>query len=92
MERILHASRRLRAEIESRVIFYGWIEDNSIVGVMGIQAVKDTTLIRHSYVLTKYQRKGIGWKLLKHLINLADTLEIVVGTWAIRKLAMILSI
>ena len=72
----------LSNEIESGVVFYGWIEDDSIVGVMGIQAVKDTTLIRHSYVLRKYQRKGLGGKLLAYLINLADTPEILVGTWA----------
>jgi len=71
----------LRGEIESGVIFYGWVEDE-LIGVMGIQAVKDKTLIRHSYVLTKYQRRGIGGKLLKHLMNITRTPEIVVGTWA----------
>jgi GNAT superfamily N-acetyltransferase len=53
-----------------------------LLGVMGIQPVKDVTLIRHAYVLTKYQRKGIGGKLLKYLIGLAKTSEILVGTWA----------
>jgi len=72
----------LRKEIEAGVIFYGWVEDELIVGVMGIQAVKDTTLIRHSYILPKYQRRGIGGKLLKHLINLTYTPEMLVGTWA----------
>lgn len=71
----------LRDELESGVCFYGWVEYDSIVGVMGVQPVKDTTLIRHSYVLTKYQRKRIGGKLLKHLISLANTPEILVGTW-----------
>ena len=75
------STEELIEEIEAGIIFYGWIEDDSIVGVMGIQAVKDTTLIRHSYVLPKYQRKGIGGKLLKHLISLAETPEILVGTW-----------
>ena len=75
------SSDELRKEIEAGVLFYGWFEDELIVGVMGIQAVKDTTLIRHSYVLPKYQRRGIGGKLLKHLILLAETPEILVGTW-----------
>lgn len=75
-------TEELKNEIESGVVFYGWIEDDSIVGVMGIQAVKDTILIRHSYVRTRCQRQGIGGKLLKHLINLADTPVILVGTWA----------
>jgi len=48
---------------------------------MGVQSVKDTTLIRHSYVLTTYQRRGIGGKLLAHLKNLVKTPEILVGTW-----------
>ena len=75
-------AEELREEIESGVIFYGWFENDSLVGVMGIQSVKDTTLIRHSYVLTKYQRRGIGGELLKYLFGLAETPEILVGTWA----------
>jgi len=76
------SSEELKWEINAGVIFYGWIEDNVLLGVMGVQSVKDTTLIRHSYVLTKHQRRGIGGKLLKHLISLAKTSEILVGTWA----------
>ena len=71
----------LRQEIEDGVRFYGWAEDDTLLGVMGIQSVKDTTLIRHSYVLTEYQRRGIGEKLLNHLLSLAETPEILVGTW-----------
>ena len=75
-------AEELREEIEAGVIFYGWFENDSLVGVMGIQSVKCTTLIRHSYVLTKYQRRGIGGELLKYLFGLAETPEILVGTWA----------
>jgi GNAT superfamily N-acetyltransferase len=71
----------LKKEIDSGVVFYGWMEEDSVVGVMGIQHVKDTTLIRHSYVLTEYQRKGIGGELLEYLKGLAETSEILVGTW-----------
>jgi len=38
-------------------------------------------LIRHAYTLTSHQRKGIGEKLLKHLLILAQTTRILVGTW-----------
>ena len=38
--------------------------------------------IRHAYVLTKCQGKGIGTGLLEHLMSLAKTSEILVGTWA----------
>jgi GNAT superfamily N-acetyltransferase len=62
-------------------MFYGMLEEGILLGVMGIQPVQDTTLIRHSYVLRKYQRRGIGGSLLEHLIRLAETSEILVGTW-----------
>jgi GNAT superfamily N-acetyltransferase len=71
----------LKEEIESGVEFYGWMEKGNLLGVMGIQPVKDITLIRHAYVLTSHQRRGIGEKLLRHLIKLAPTPEILVGTW-----------
>lgn len=76
------SAEELKAEIEAGVRFFGWIEDDHLLGVAGIQAIKDITLIRHTYVLTKCQRKGIGSRLLKHLLGLAKTPEILVGTWA----------
>ena len=75
------SAEELKKEIEAGVRFYGWVEDDTLLGLMGIQHIKDTTLIRHSYVLTKYQRGGIGGKLLGHLMSLAKTPEILVGTW-----------
>jgi GNAT superfamily N-acetyltransferase len=75
------SAEELRNEIESGVEFYGWKEDNVLVAVMGIQLVNDVTLIRHSYVLTSRQRRGIGKNLLNYLISLARTSEILVGTW-----------
>jgi GNAT superfamily N-acetyltransferase len=75
------STEELQKEIEADVEFYGWMEEDILLGVMGIQSVKGTTLIRHSYVLSKYQRKGIGGKLLEHLTRLAKTPEILVGTW-----------
>jgi GNAT superfamily N-acetyltransferase len=71
----------LKEEIKSGIDFYGWVESNVLVGVMGIQQVNEVTLIRHAYVLTKRQRSGIGQRLLSYLLNLAQTSEILVGTW-----------
>ncbi len=72
----------LRHEIKSGVQFYGCVEDNdTVIAVMGIQPVKDLTLIRHAYVLKEHQRKGIGQNLLRHLLQLTDTRQILVGTW-----------
>jgi len=75
------SAKELRGEIESGVEFYGWMEDNVLVAVMGIQPVNDVTLIRHAYVLTNRQRRGMGKKLLKYLLSLARTSEGLVGTW-----------
>jgi GNAT superfamily N-acetyltransferase len=75
------STAELRREIESGVEFYGWVEDDVLVAVMGIQHVNDVTLVRHAYVLTNRQRKGIGEKLLSHLLSLARTSEVLVGTW-----------
>jgi len=75
------SNEELKYEINEGVEFYGWFENNTLVGVMGIQFVKDVTLIRHAYVIKEYQRKGIGSKLLKYLISLAKTPEVLVGTW-----------
>lgn len=71
----------LQEEIVSGVQFYGYFENNTLIAVMGIQRVNDVTLIRHAYTLTSQQRKGIGEKLLNHLLNLAKTRRILVGTW-----------
>jgi GNAT superfamily N-acetyltransferase len=75
------SAEELRGEIESGVEFYGWVEDDVLAAVMGIQRVNDVTLIRHAYVLTRRQRRGIGEKLLRYLLSLARTTEVLVGTW-----------
>ncbi len=74
-------AEELREEVENGVKFYGWMENNVLVAVMGIQLVDDVTLIRHAYVLTDYQRRGIGENLLDYLVSLARTREVFVGTW-----------
>jgi GNAT superfamily N-acetyltransferase len=72
----------LGKEIEAGVQFFGQIKDERLLGVAGIQALEDTTLIRHAYVIPSFQRKGIGARLLKYLMDLAGTGEVLVGTWA----------
>ncbi len=76
------SAEELKEEIEAGVRFFGWVEGDHLLGVAGIQPVEDTTLIRHTYVATKYQRKGIGSSLVEHITGLAETPEILVGTWA----------
>jgi GNAT superfamily N-acetyltransferase len=62
--------------------FFGWQYEGQLVGVMGFQRVKDVTLIRHAYVVTSWQGRGIGTKLLNYLKNLCETQRLLVGTWA----------
>jgi len=74
-------AEELREEIYAGVKFYGYEKDGKVIGVMGIQKVRDVTLLRHAYVLTRHQRNGVGAQLLKHLLKLAKTSAILVGTW-----------
>jgi N-acetylglutamate synthase-like GNAT family acetyltransferase len=71
----------LRREIDASVVFWGYEEDDELLGVMGIQDVKDVSLIRHAYVRTAKQKQGIGARLLSHL-RVQTTRPILVGTWA----------
>jgi len=77
----------LAKEIESGVIFWCWDEADTILGVMGIQDVKDVTLIRHAYTHPTHQRLGIGSKLLQYLTTLT-TRPLLMGTWADAKWAI----
>src|SRR5437773_8193227 len=71
----------LRADMEDGVSFWGYEENESLEGVMGIQPVEDVTLIRHAYVRTGSQKQGIGGCLLSHLLKLAQG-PVLIGTWA----------
>lgn len=71
----------LEQEIDDGVVFYGFFKHSKIVGVMGIQQVKDVTLIRHAYVIPECQNMGVGRSLLKYLMGLSKTKNVFVGTW-----------
>src|SRR5262249_18442887 len=71
----------LDREIAAGVVFWGREEDGMLVGVMGLQPVRDVDLIRHAYVMPGSQRRGIGGALLAHLRQLS-TRRMLVGTWA----------
>lgn len=68
-------------EMREGVEFWGFEEDGERTGVMGIQPVKDVTLIRHAYVRTRRQKTGIGAQLLAHLRSLTSG-PVLIGTWA----------
>lgn len=72
----------LLAEIAAGVRFWGCEGDSgALVGVMGLQRVKDVRLIRHAYVLRTHQSRGIGGTLLTTLIRPVSE-PLLVGTWA----------
>ncbi len=71
----------LKHEIDEGVVFWGYEEDGELIGVMGIQQVQDVTLIRHAYVSSSRQNKGIGGKLLSELYGYTSR-PALVGTWA----------
>jgi GNAT superfamily N-acetyltransferase len=70
----------LQRQIDDGVVFWGYEGAESLTAVMGIQQVRDVTLIRHAYVRTGSQQKGIGARLLAHLRGLADT-PVLIGAW-----------
>ncbi|MFH0845741.1 MAG: GNAT family N-acetyltransferase, partial [Pseudomonadota bacterium] len=71
----------LRKEIDAGIAFWGYEEEGRLIGVMGIQNVKEVTLIRHAYIRPVHQRKGIGSRLVGHLMKM--TLRpLLIGTWA----------
>jgi GNAT superfamily N-acetyltransferase len=51
-----------------------------LLGVTGIQDVKDVTLIRHAYVRTQFRSHGIGKQLLARLNELTNR-PVLIGTW-----------
>jgi N-acetylglutamate synthase-like GNAT family acetyltransferase len=75
------STEKLRHEMHDGVVFWGYEQDGALVGVMGLQAVQDVTLIRHAYVRTASQKQGIGECLLAHLRTLTAA-PVLIGTWA----------
>jgi GNAT superfamily N-acetyltransferase len=81
------SKEKLRAEKDDGVIFWGYEENGALMGVMGIQHVEDVTLIRHAYVCSSSQKRGIGGRLLTHLRKLAHG-PVLIGTWVDAKWAI----
>jgi N-acetylglutamate synthase-like GNAT family acetyltransferase len=75
------SEEELRREIDDGVKFWGVEEAGRLVGVMGIQHVRDVSLLRHAYVLTVSRQQGIGGKLLGAL-RVQTSRPLLVGTWA----------
>ena len=68
-------------EFANGVRMFGYNHNNKLIGVIGIQEIKDVILIRHAYTLTAYQGKGTGSALLKYLLKKNKNSRLLVGTW-----------
>ncbi len=71
----------LLSEIAAGVVFWVAEEGREILGGMGIQDKGEVALVRHAYVATAAQRKGIGQALLRHVQSLTEK-PVLIGTWA----------
>ena len=68
-------------EFNDGVCMYGFNVNNKLIGVIGIQEVKDVILIRHAYTLTSHQDKGTGSALLEYLLKKNQNSRLLLGTW-----------
>ncbi len=70
----------LRSEIAAGVVFWGAEAEDDLASVMGLQQVKDVSLIRHAYTRSARRNSGLGSALLEHLRQKTDR-PLLVGTW-----------
>ena len=78
----------LIGDFSDGVRMYGYHHNNTLIGVIGIQKVKDVTLIRHAYTLTSYQGIGMGSALLEYLLKKNQNSRLLLGTWKKAKWAI----
>ena len=75
------SEQKLFDEFTGGVRMFGYSRNNKLIGVIGVQEIKNVTLIRHAYTLTSYQGEGIGGALLKYLLKKNQNSRLLVGTW-----------
>ena len=75
------SEQKLIDEFSDGVRMYGYHHNNKLIGVIGIQEVKDVILIRHAYTLSLHQGKGVGSALLEYLLKNNKNSRLLVGTW-----------
>ena len=82
------SQQELIDEFSDGVRMYGYHLNNTLIGVIGVQEIKDVILIRHAYTLTSYQNKGTGSALLEYLLKKNQNSRLLVGTWRDAKWAI----
>ena len=75
------SKQELIDELSDGVRMFGYHHNNKLLGVIGIQKIKDVILIRHAYTLTSHQGKGTGSALLEYLLKKNHNSRLLVGTW-----------
>ena len=75
------SEQELIDEFSDGIHMFGYHDKNKLIGVIGIQEVKDVILIRHAYTLASYQGKGIGSALIEYLLKKNQNSRLLVGTW-----------
>ena len=82
------SEKELINEFIDGVHMFGYQSNDKLIGVIGVQKVKDVILIRHVYTLTSYQGQGTGSLLLENLLKKNQNSRILVGTWKKAKWAV----
>ena len=75
------SEQELIDDLSDGIRMFGYHHNSKLIGVIGIQKVKDVILIRHAYTLTSHQGKGTGSALLKYLLKKNHNSRLLVGTW-----------
>ena len=75
------SEQELIGEFDDEVRMYGYHYNDTLVGVIGVQEMKDVILIRHAYTLSSHQGKGVGSALLEYLLKKNKNCRLLVGTW-----------
>ena len=75
------SEQELIIEFNNGVHMFGYRSNDKLIGVMGIQELKEVTLIRHAYTLICYQGTGVGKSLLRYILQKNKSACLLVGTW-----------
>ena len=75
------SEQELIDEFNNKIHMFGYHKNNKLIGVIGVQEVKDVILIRHAYTLSSHQGKGVGSALLEYLLKKNKNSRLLVGTW-----------
>ena len=71
----------LERELAAGIVFWAAENAGRMLGVMGMQDKGEVALVRHAYVASSVQKKGVGTALLRRVAGLTAK-PILIGTWA----------